>query len=521
MRADFTVPLFCNIVANCVHFCVASLYILFMKDEAVSQALSAPGVPARAAKQGEGTYFGLPYPVLVVTAILGSLVGATYLLTFLYLPITVAESIMMTGPAVSILLSSLLQPNVKYNFWIWASVFPLVLGGIFVSAFASALDEKDSASGAKTNGVYLVGILWAMASVVCRALRIIVIDVVVGQYEKKLAEQELVGALQEDDAADGTHVGVGVVATTEQGLQRSDSQAAGGGAKSEHPFPSAVKILQLILPFNIVLTIALSLLFERTAYSPFVQARREADGSAATRNATSAPESSDSWWLPISKIQHLAPDERTSVFLGLFCFSFFTALWILTEFRLVQTCGSYTVAIFANLNRGGAALVAIAVLDERVTGMQIVGLCLIIGGLAMKFLLGEASVVDALPPPPPALADHVTMADHDQNVEEGQGLLEAGGAGRGAGALLLPPLPGEDAKDGLGDREISMMGTNDGLAFIGRQISAAGSRSRELSRQLSAGTGAVPRQYSAVTMQNRQISAPGGTIGGRMLGGKE
>mmetsp|Transcript_25931 Transcript_25931/g.65385 ORF Transcript_25931/g.65385 Transcript_25931/m.65385 type:complete len:357 (-) Transcript_25931:499-1569(-) len=169
-------------------------------------------------------------------------------------------------------------------------------------------------------------------------------------------------------------------------LERIDEDHQSVSDADAEPLPNAVRILQLILPYTISIYLILSLIFERVRWSLY-------SGKNAFEIHPIDP-TKQSFWLPAAKIEVMTGAERSWLAGGLACFGVMSSLWLITEFRLIQHCGSYTVAIFANANRAVAALVAVLVLKEKLAPIQIVGICLIGVGLIMKFGFGEAYTID-------------------------------------------------------------------------------------------------------------------------------
>eukprot|EP00392_Amoebophrya_sp_AT5.2_P018948 g19615.t1 len=386
MQLNFTVPFFLNVVGASSVLVIITLFLLIKPETKSSTPLGRQNAnlllvttteknknkkdedhdleeqeaPTSCWQRFSATrYCGLPVPLLIANVVLNALNGSSYLMALSYLPVTVAESIMMTGPAVSIITSSALQPNIKYNKWIWFSVFPLVIGGILAAWSGTAGSEGGGGSekavqeNRPAGGVakmYTFGIMWALIAVLSRAFRIIIVDLIVGEYEQQLPTQDEslednVGgagegkdkdhsistvrsedqAHQEDeDEEEDQHLLQGKKEAnypsksnnTGRRLERIDEDHQSVSDAEAEPLPNAVRILQLILPY----TISIYLILTKVA-------RRDRPRQ--------------SFWLPAAKIEVMTGAERSWLAGGLACFGVMSSLWLITEFRLIQHCGSF------------------------------------------------------------------------------------------------------------------------------------------------------------------------------------
>ncbi|CAD7927347.1 unnamed protein product [Amoebophrya sp. A120] len=67
-------------------------------------------------------------------------------------------------------------------------------------------------------------------------------------------------------------------------------------------------------------------------------------------------------------------------------------LWVFAEFRLIERCGAYSVAIFGNINRILAIVFAVAVLRESFAYWQFIGILVIVFGVYLRFSFGTVRI---------------------------------------------------------------------------------------------------------------------------------
>ncbi|CAD7925020.1 unnamed protein product [Amoebophrya sp. A120] len=343
------------------------------------------------------TVFGIPLDFLCANVILNVFSGISFLQALIFLPASIAEAIMQTGPAMSILITSILQPHIRYNRWAWVSVVPIVGGGVL-----ACLRTDGGAQNADPKTKYLLGLFWSMIALLSRCLRIIVVDLVVGRYEDRV-KGTLQDELSEDTERERLILGGGDDTSEKQQPTKS---AVGGGATttsslpdrapnpqddvvlrsttpsapaSPRTLPPALKVLQVMMPINTVIYLLASLLIERglnDEWAPWQKMK--------LLMAEPAPANS-----------FVAGGTKGTLLAVLLLIVGTTGfLWLLTEFRLVEHSGSYTVAILANLNRTGAIVAAVLVLGENMTASQVCGVVVVAAGVFLKFTLGEAYFVD-------------------------------------------------------------------------------------------------------------------------------
>ncbi|CAD7947093.1 unnamed protein product [Amoebophrya sp. A120] len=598
-RLNFQAPLFLNVCVATHVFLVTSLYLLF--GNAYNFTIT-PGHKSYAMfKQQKNSFLGLPVSLLVANVMLNVLSGFSYLSCLLYLPVSVVEPVMMVGPAVSIVVTSVLQPNVQYNRWTWASVLPIVLGGMFAAGAGSGLSDfqsdnaiapgggaapaattsaptatstpagaeamvagrKSTSTTAAVLGVdttnveqqssflhlllaaatgttasmlpstssersagalaaarfpiagpsasFSLGIIWSIVAVLSRAFRIIIVDLVQGNYEKNLTEKQLQrateGQQEENEISpllvkkqssktgtiprNSTLDSIGedeVAAENPQQPPAAKVELTAADAQSIK-MPSAVRTLQLILPFNWCCYLFLSFLMEH----------EDGVGSA---------------WLPYNRVQQLLAEDSAlkqqypnmnfpNFLRAIFCIGIGSALWLLTEFLLIDACGSYTCSIFANLNRMCSAIFAVLLLHEPVTKLQLFGAGLLVFGMGMKFTLGDAvNVATAatpaadeeqagrLPVPPPLSRLHsaeLSREDISRQLSLRRDISALGDVG--ADAVLPIPQALDVVERLTSERAL------DRQRSLSRNLSLQRSASRS-----SGSSPAVPRQYSAVRL---------------------
>eukprot|EP00392_Amoebophrya_sp_AT5.2_P003014 g3019.t1 len=299
-------------------------------------------------------------------------------------PASHVQAVMMVQPGLGILFNAVAQPQIKYNAYMWLAVFPIVLGGVLVASASHSRPELSDSSTAEGKSRNSWGLFFAFLKAVVDCTRYIVLDVFLGEFERgllrssELARQRSGASGADRDVGDQEQDAIAETTDTEQ--QQT---------KMIRP-PSAAKVLWVMLPFNAMMALLLSVAIERdgSGWSPGQQIVAIVQGRFAISTPSSSVESEEGTTASSRATTRLAPGERdpfqrkTATFLlVLFLLTATTTMWFLTEFRLVERLGAVAVAVLANVNVTSSIIFAVLLLREPFSPQQLLGCALIIAGI--------------------------------------------------------------------------------------------------------------------------------------------
>jgi len=274
--------------------------------------------------------------------------------------------------------------------------------------------------------------------------------------------------------------------------------------------PSATKVLWVMLPFNAMMALLLSVAIERdgSGWSPVQQIVAILQG----RFAISTPSSSvkpEEGTASSRATNRLAPGEldpfqrkAATFFLVLISLTASSTMWFLTEFRLVERLGAVAVAALGNVNVASSIIFAVLLIGEPFSPQQLWGCTLIIAGIVLKTWKGEAFLstsIESIPAGEAALL--LSAASPQVQVPEATKPRSSSGNAYGVGEMIRV-----DVTERLAVRDLP--------ARMGGVFLANGSLSRSVSRQLSKDVSrGISRQASRLRsglVAGRQLSTSSG-----------
>ncbi|CAD7927345.1 unnamed protein product [Amoebophrya sp. A120] len=401
LRFHFDVPLFHSMFITTTWFIVVSLYLLKKRvvvPESQQRNLSTnptgsnelQSLVEQFRSKSQISLCGVPLGMLALFTFFNVLNTLTEMYGLLYLPASILEAVMMMTPALSIALTIAFQPSIQYNFYAYLSVLPIVVGG----TLSSLPKEFFHDAGFIHHKNYGLGLCWAFAASVVTAMRIIVIDCVSGTYESTLERvssnssfggptPEVGGTPFEPDREDSPLVQGREIVSAAPGGNDADLLAgdptfdAVNVADTEKKFPSVLHIMRIQAPLSAVAYLVISLVAERSGRAP-------GDSSYFLGG----------YWRPAERSEQILKEPNghgryaTLLFVIVFGEGVMASVTLLVEVLLIERTGSYSMAIFKNLNRAVAALAAVAVLRESYAWWQFLGLIVMLFGIGVRFLLG-------------------------------------------------------------------------------------------------------------------------------------
>ena len=166
------------------------------------------------------------------------------------------------------------------------------------------------------------------------------------------------------------------------------------GKGSENKLNDAWKLMYITLPLNLLGDLFLTLTMEGSApWRSLLQLHNENkflenllynSGGTFTFGGLSYPTAAiyDS----LAKIDALPPvNAEAALYALLLAKGFAEAMWYITEFFIVQNSGQYSCAIIGNFNRVAVIGATLAMFQNPLGQMQIVGCMLTSGGVGIKF----------------------------------------------------------------------------------------------------------------------------------------
>ncbi|CAD7925018.1 unnamed protein product [Amoebophrya sp. A120] len=394
LRFHFDAPLFLSVFIASTSFCVVSLFLCVSPTKPYEKQLVTT----------QWRYFGVPIGLMGLFVFFNVINAFAELYALMYLPASIMESILMTAPALSVIFTRVLQPSIRYNNWAYFSIIPIVAGGILSALPANFREDVQSTGGRENFGL---GLFWAITATIFRVVRVIVVDMVSGQFEERMIEEEqneLAPRIEhlpnpqeetEDERAAVLNAqrggaqneqqlpvpAFGRLADLEVDQEQEENRPLvvpareGEREAGAQPMPNVVNILRIMGPVSAVAYLVMSLSVERNW-------------------------NGDRSWTPAVRVGEIF---ATGGALRLFELSMavifgeglLATMWVLSEFRLTERCGAFAAAIFGNVNRSVTAVGAVLMLRESFAWWQGVGIGVMAVGVLIRFLLGNATSVRA------------------------------------------------------------------------------------------------------------------------------